>query len=64
MTNHTADEFAKARLARDRFTQADRDECMAAGHEWRWHKAGLRVVHDCICCGTRYVEEIDYEGER
>ena len=43
------------------FTQADHDECMVAGHEWRWHKHGLRVVHDCICCGARYVEEIDHE---
>ena len=43
------------------FTQADRDECMVAGHEWRWRKAGLRVVRDCICCGARYVEEIEHE---
>ena len=51
-------------MRRIEFTQADRDECDAAGHEWRWHKNGLRVVHDCICCGARYVEEIDYEEGR
>ena len=47
-----------------RFTDWDRDECMSGGHEWRWHKNGLRVVNDCICCGARRVEEIDYEEER
>ena len=51
-------------MRRIEFTQADRDECDAAGHEWRWHKHGLRVAHNCIGCGARYVEEIDYEGER
>ena len=51
-------------MRRIEFTQADRDECMVAGHEWRWRKNGLRVVHDCICCGARRVEEIDYEEER
>ena len=51
-------------MRRIEFTQADRDECAVAGHEWRWRKNGLRVVHDCIGCGARYVEEIDYEGER
>lgn len=51
-------------MRRIEFTQADRDECMVAGHEWRWHKHGLRVVHNCIGCGARRVEEIDYEEER
>ena len=51
-------------MRRIEFTQADRDECMVAGHEWRWRKHGLRVVHNCICCGARRVEEIDYEEER
>ena len=51
-------------MRRIEFTQADRDECMAAGHEWRLHKNGLRVVHNCICCGARRVEEIEHEEER
>lgn len=46
------------------FTHADRDECMVAGHEWRLRMlSGLRILHDCICCGARRVEEIDYEEE-
>ena len=48
---------------------ATRFDCFMSGA--RWQREALladdmieRVVHDCIGCGARYVEEIDYKEER